>query len=295
MKRALILVNAFLKLKSAMNQPLRLKEELAKLGVEADIRPNSVDTAMISGGEPVLLLQNYDFVIYLDKDKYASALLEKTGMRLFNRHEAILLCDDKMETHIKLSGHGINMPDTIPGLLCYYASASVLEVASRIDLIEKKLGYPCVVKECYGSLGSGIYGVYNREELLQYMEKVKCREHLFQKMITTSRGRDVRTIVIGGNVICGMQRISETDFRSNIELGGRGEPMDLPPAFREISEKIANILNLDYCGIDLLFGECGEPILCEVNSNAFFGAMERVTGINVAGAYARYIYETMYS
>ncbi|MEG2116932.1 MAG: RimK family alpha-L-glutamate ligase, partial [Clostridia bacterium] len=60
--------------------------------------------------------------------------------------------------------------------------------------------------------------------------------------------------------------------------------------FIQISEKVAEILDLDYCGIDLLFGENGEPIVCEVNSNAFFGGIETVTHLNVAKRYAEYIY-----
>ncbi len=294
MKRALILINAFSKLVSAFNQPIRLKEEFSKLGVEVDIKKNSMNTAMITNSGVESLLEPYDFVVYLDKDKYTSALLERTGIRLFNTHEAILVCDDKMDTHIRLAGYGINMPDTIPGLLCYNEDASLQEAMQRIELIEARLGYPCVIKESYGSLGAKVYCADNREELLKIMEKVKCKAHLFQKMIAASRGRDVRVIVIGGKALCGMQRVSQTDFRSNVELGGVSEAIEVPGAFMEISEKVAKALKLDYCGIDILYGEAGEPIVCEVNSNAFFGAMESVTGVNVAAAYAKYIYENIY-
>ena len=294
MKRALILVNPYSRLASAKNQPLRLREELRKLGVEADIKPNSIDTAMILDGDIKSFIQDYDFAVYLDKDKYTSALLEKAGLRLFNRHEAIRICDDKMVTHIRLAGHGIKMPDTIAGLLCYSEEASVREIKKRIELIENRIGYPCVIKESYGSLGAKVYCANNRDELIEYMEKVKMKAHLFQKMITTSMGRDIRVIVIGGRAVCSMRRKSRTDFRSNIELGGTGERILLPESFREVAEKAAKILNLDYCGIDLLYGENDEPILCEVNSNAFFGGIESVTGFNVAEAYARYMYETIY-
>jgi gamma-F420-2:alpha-L-glutamate ligase len=294
LKRALILVNPYSRLASAKNQPLRLREELRKLGVEADIKPNSIDTAMILDGDIKSFIQDYDFAVYLDKDKYTSALLEKAGLRLFNRHEAIRICDDKMVTHIRLAGHGIKMPDTIAGLLCYSEEASVREIKERIELIENRIGYPCVIKESYGSLGAKVYCANNRDELIEYMEKVKMKAHLFQKMITTSMGRDIRVIVIGGRAVCSMRRKSRTDFRSNIELGGTGERILLPESFREVAEKAAKILNLDYCGIDLLYGENDEPILCEVNSNAFFGGIESVTGFNVAEAYARYMYETIY-
>ena len=35
----------------------------------------------------------------------------------------------------------------------------------------------------------------------------------------------------------------------------------------------------------------GAPLLLEVNSNAYFEGIERVSGVNVAGTYARYILE----
>ena len=53
------------------------------------------------------------------------------------------------------------------------------------------------------------------------------------------------------------------------------------------------LLGLDFAGVDVLFGRDG-PLLCEVNSNAFFGGIERVTGVNVAREYAQYMYEQVY-
>ena len=90
-----------------------------------------------------------------------------------------------------------------------------------------------------------------------------------------------------------MKRSSETDFRSNIELGGVGEAFELPEPFKAVAERAASALGLDYCGLDLLFGDDGSPILCEVNSNAFFAGIERVTGVNIAGRYAEHIIEQM--
>jgi len=51
---------------------------------------------------------------------------------------------------------------------------------------------------------------------------------------------------------------------------------------------------LDYCGVDVLPDKDGY-LLCEVNSNAFFDGIESVTGINVARAYAEYIFNEIYA
>ena len=44
---------------------------------------------------------------------------------------------------------------------------------------------------------------------------------------------------------------------------------------------------------NLLVGREGY-LVCEVNSNAFFGGIEKVTGIDVAKIYAEYIYGEIY-
>ena len=100
-------------------------------------------------------------------------------------------------------------------------------------------------------------------------------------------------IVIGGKAVVGMLRKSKGDFRSNIELGGVGEKIQLPKAVIDLAEKVAKLLDLDYCGVDVLIGEDGYYI-CEVNSNAFFGGIENVTGVNVARAYAKYVTDCVY-
>ena len=269
MKRALILVNAYSKLKNSLNQSARLREEFALLGVRADVRLN--DGTVCGCGEGGTLenhVADYDFCVYLDKDKYAARMLEKCGMRLFNGAAAIETCDDKMLTCIALAGNGVPMPDTIPAPLCYDPAEPVSE--RLLDGVVGRLGLPVVVKSCYGSLGAGVYRADDRA------------------------GRDARVIVIGGEVAAAMERRSRGDFRSNLELGGSGSPLSPDGELSALCRKVARLICPDYCGIDVLFGREGYMI-CEVNSNAFFGGMERVTGINVAAAYARYICGEMYA
>lgn len=292
MKKGLILVNAYSRMASATNQAERLKEELEKLGVSADIRCNDFFAAEIDGnGNITTKTDGYDFCIYLDKDKYISQMLEKSGLRLFNSHDAIEACDDKMTTSVLLANCGIPMPATISGLLCYDRDEKLNEAA--LNYVESTLGYPVIVKSSYGSLGKGVFKADDRAELLKIAEELKCTPHLFQQFISESCGRDMRVIVIGGKVTAAMIRKSENDFRSNIGLGGIGTAVNPPEQVAKLCEKTAKILGLDYCGIDVLFGR-NEYLVCEVNSNAFFGGIEKVTGINVAEAYAKHIYKILY-
>ena len=164
---------------------------------------------------------------------------------------------------------------------------------SSLDIVERDLGYPLIFKKCYGSLGKGVIKVDDREQLESVANKYKGVPHLYQQYISASHGKDIRVIVVGGKAVAGMLRKSRGDFRSNIELGGVGEKLELPQAVIDLSEKVAKLLNLDYCGVDILIGD-NEYYVCEVNSNAFFKGIENVTKINVAKEYAEYIYNMMY-
>ena len=287
---ALILINAYSELASSLNQAERLKAEFSALGVNAEIRRNDLGL-YLKDGEIAGYAGGCDFCVYLDKDKYTALTLEKCGLRLFNRRAAVEICDDKMLTHLALAGKGVPMPDTVAGVLCYTPDAVVSK--DLLDGIERKLGYPVIVKESFGSLGKGVYKAGNRSELEKISEKVKTMPHLFQKFVSESAGRDIRVIVIGGRCVAAMERRSGGDFRSNLELGGIGSPRDIDGNLRDICGATAEILGLDYCGIDVLESDKGY-LVCEVNSNAFFGGIERVTGINVAERYAEYIYEYVY-
>ncbi len=284
MKKILILVNPYPNVEAETFQPRRLKEELKRLGASCEIVSNRY-CAMVRNGEIDLLLKEYDACVYFDKDKYTHRMLERKGMRLFNRADAVEVCDDKMTTCIALSGKGIAMPKTLPAPLCYNSNADMQsETQEIIDI----LGLPVVVKECYGSLGKQVYLAETAQELFDLVNNLKLKPHIYQQFIAESRGRDLRVICVGGEVVAAMKRTHEQDFRSNMALGGRGERVEVTEEVRILCRKISDTLQLDYCGIDLLLAKSGY-LLCEVNSNAFFGGIEQVTGVNVAAWYAEYI------
>lgn len=292
MKKGFVLVNEYYEAPSYLNQAVRLREELTKLGVACDVLKSGATGLRIENGKIAGDCLGYDFCVYLDKDKYLSLMLEKNGLRLFNRHQAICTCDDKMTTFVALSEQGLPMPETVSGLLCFLPDKNVSK--AFLDNVESKLGYPLIAKESYGSLGKGVYKIDDRRKLERISEKLRLRPHLFQRYVASSFGKDIRVTVIGDRVVAAMLRRSNGDFRSNLELGGTGEPFLPDENLVSLSLKAAKVIGLDYCGIDWLIGPDGGPVLCEVNSNAFFGGIEKVTGANVAKAYAEHIIDSIY-
>lgn len=285
--KGLILVNAYYHTPEIGYQPARLREELAARGVPADILPTDGFPVRIGGAGVSLAFAGYDFCVYLDKDRYILRALEQSGLPVFNGYETVTCCDDKALTALALAAAGVPQPKTLPGPLCYRSEAKL--GAGMFARAAELLGLPLVVKESNSSLGAGVHLVENEREFSALWEKIKLRPWLLQEYVAESRGRDVRVIVVGGRALGAMLRTSGgADFRSNVAAGGSGQPFPLDGALRSLSERAAKALKADFCGVDVLFGREGY-LVCEVNSNAYYGAFERVTGLNVAGAYAEHI------
>ncbi len=279
-----IIHNAFYRSEGVNHQIESLTQAFSKLGVSVSVMNNGQLPVHLTEEGIQSAVGETDFIIYLDKDIHIAYMLEKAGYRLFNSARAIELCDDKMQTYIALSGV-VRIPKTVSSPLMYRAPKE----DSFLDRVCATISFPMVVKEAFGSLGAQVYLANDRKELSTLRENLKYKRHIYQELVSSSYGKDVRVIVVGGRAIAAMLRKSETDFRSNIELGGVGEAIDPPRAFLEAAEKAAKELNLTYCGVDLLFGEDGNPVLCEVNSNAFFKTAQKFTSVNIAEEYAKEI------
>lgn len=259
----------------------RFQEEFKKISVPVSVHVNDGTLASVTGGNVLINLPKAEFVIYLDKDIYLARLLEKAGYRLFNRADFIKLCDDKMLTFIACANQGIKMPTTISAPLVYYGLKE-----SHLDFLEKveeKLGFPMIVKKVYGSLGEGVYLVNNHEELCTLYSEICRNPILFQKYISTSVGKSIRVLIIDGKVFGAFLRKNGKDFRSNFGDTAGGEKIEDISKYATFADEISKKLNIEYAGIDLL-DNGDEPILCEINSNAFFEEFELITGLNAAKA-----------
>ncbi|NLK17766.1 MAG: RimK family alpha-L-glutamate ligase [Clostridiales bacterium] len=231
-------------------------------------------------------IKEADFILFWDKDVMLARALEKEGYRLYNSARAIEICDNKVATHLFLSNCGIRMPKTIPAPLIF--EGSEVNADRVLERAEACLDYPLVVKEAYGSFGQQVYLCKDREEARELVLKLKYKPFLFQEFVSESAGRDIRIYVVGGKVVASMLRTNDNDFRANISNGGRMSPIDPPQDYKEMAVKAAELIGLDYCGVDILMGKEG-PLLCEVNSNAHFKNIQICTGIDVAEHFVKHI------
>lgn len=228
-----------------------------------------------------------DFVLFWDKDIRLAKQLEKLNIRVFNKADAIEQCNDKSITYLKLLNHGIAMPKTIVAPMVYYPQE--WQNTSFIKDAEEALCYPIVAKECYGSFGKQVFLCSNRKELLEVINSFAKRPFLLQEFIAFSAGKDLRLQVVGNQVIATMMRYNDNDFRANVTNGGKMKAFVPTKEQTEMALKACSILDLDFGGVDILFGKDDKPILCEVNSNAHFINLYNCTGVNVADAIIKYV------
>ncbi|MCF0118052.1 MAG: hypothetical protein HUJ61_08455 [Bacilli bacterium] len=291
-KKGLIIVNAYCVYASIEQQTVELKDEFAKLDVDIDIKGNNFGPCFIDDGKIVSTIKDiYDFVIYLDKDSYQAAMIEKTGTRVFNNSQAIFDCDDKMHNSIRLANFGIKTPKTISAPFC---SRNINDF-NFSEVVKNVLGFPVICKESYVTLGAQSTIINNIKELRSHEEKMVLKKHFYQEYIISSRNHDFRAYLINHKVVACIDRRNKDDQRYKLDsLQSDCFAYELNDEYRDIAEKVATEFNLDYCSIDILAGNKGEPIVVDVDSNPFFKGVTNVTGVNVAELYAQYIYNEIY-
>jgi len=216
--------------------------------------------------------------VYFDKDIITGLRLELMGVRLYNNIGSIELCDDKRRTG-ELLRRDVSVPETIVSPLFFDDLPEFWTGYGK--MVSERLGFQLVAKLAFGSLGQQVRLIRTTEELLSCCEEWNGRPHLFQKYVASSRGKDVRVYVVGGQVIGSMERCNPNDFRSNIGAGGHGKRIAAPEAFEQAAIDACGLLGLDFGGVDLLYGPNGEPVVCEVNSNALFNELNEVCGVRI--------------
>ena len=242
-------------------------------------------------------MKQYDFCIQLVKDKYISEQLSKEGIRSFNSYQAIENCDDKMMTYVILSNKNINLPHTILGSI-NFGVENIKEDSKSEEFkkyVEMTLKYPFITKKCNSKGGRDIYKINNRKEFDEICNKLSGSQYLFQQFIPENVGKDIRVVVVGREVVGSFMRINENDYRSNISLGGKAVPYVISGKYKEIAQKIANALELDYCSVDFFMSNEDNPMVCEVNADPAICDIENLSGKNVAEMFVDYVIGEIYS
>jgi gamma-F420-2:alpha-L-glutamate ligase len=199
---------------------------------------------------------------------------ERQGVPIVNSPASIESVADKLHTLQIVSRAKLPIPKTILG-----------KFPVDVNLVERELGFPVVVKKLKGTRGNGVVLCQDRAQFDDVANLIdganSGADFIFQQYIKASHGRDVRILVIDGKMVASMERqATDGGFKSNISLGGSAKPFNPPREMAELAIKVANELDLAVAGIDILFDSEGYRV-CEANSSPGFQGLERACAVNV--------------
>lgn len=202
--------------------------------------------------------------------------IEAMGIPLVNTPAAIRRARDKLVALQILFARGIAVPRTV--------------LARGPDQVEEALalvgGPPVVLKLLHGTQGVGVILAETRGAAASTLDALwgLRQDVLVQEYVGDTAGRDIRALVVGGKIVAAMRRQAPPgEWRSNIHRGGSGTPVELEPRYAEAAVAAAGAVGLHVAGVDLLEASEG-PLVTEVNASPGFEGLERVCGIDAAGA-----------
>lgn len=209
---------------------------------------------------------------------YAAHSLTAAGVEVVNSAEATEACGDKWRTTMVLQAARLPTPRTVLGLTPQAA----------LDALDS-LGYPALIKPLVGSWGRLVVRLPDRagaEGVLEYAAALPGpQSHLaYVQELIDKPGRDIRVIVVGGQVLGAVYRTSES-LRTNVALGGQARPCEVTPEISKLSLDAAAAVGAEIAGVDLIEDQDGRLLVLEVNHRVEFTGFQSAHGdrIDVAG------------
>jgi len=185
-------------------------------------------------------------------------LIELSGGSAINSYSSIVTARDKSLLPALLGKRGIRFPRTF-----------VTNDLQRALSIVNEMG-KAVVKPIIGSLGRGVILLDNEDVAYSILKQLLAwgQPLLLQEYIEKKEGRDIRLLVINGEVFAAYYRKARPGFfKTNLAQGGTPEKAELDDELREIAVSTTELLGLFYGGIDVAESTEGERFVLEANAS----------------------------
>jgi ribosomal protein S6--L-glutamate ligase len=232
-------------------------------------------------------LSRFDAIIpriSIDSQSYGSVVIRQFEMMntfTTTGSLAFIRARDKLRSMQLLARYNIDIPKTA-------VARQTKDVAGLIDMVG---GAPLVIKVAKGSQGVGVVLAETKKAARSIIQAFFSQNVniLVQEFIAEANGEDIRVIVIDGKVVAAMKRktLDDDEFRSNVNLGGVGIPVELTKKEIRAAIKAAKIMHLPIAGVDILRSKRG-PLIMEVNAFPMLSGIEAATKVNVADEIIQY-------
>ena len=192
---------------------------------------------------------------------WALERLATTGVSVLNGRNTLCTAHDKLRTADALYAASVPHPRTA-------------HVAPWLPLPE--LEPPLVLKPRYGSWGRDVVRCDDPESIERALADLEEKPWyqstgaVAQKLVAP-RGFDLRLVVARGRVVGAIRRVAAPgEWRTNVALGAKREPVTPPPEACAIAIAAAAAIAGDLVGVDLLPADLGTWVVLEVNGAVDF-------------------------
>jgi RimK family alpha-L-glutamate ligase len=188
--------------------------------------------------------------------------LERRGVRVLNRPEALLAGHDKLLTARLLESGCVPTPQTV------FVGDDWSELASLL---------PLVLKPRFGSWGSDVFRVDDEAELRRLERELADRPWLVRggaiaRELIPSIGFDLRVLVARGEVVGAVRRrTSDGEWRSNVSCGAQRIAATIEPRAARLALEAVEMTCLDLAVVDIMPMPGEGFCVLEVNAAPDFG------------------------
>ncbi|MEM2970425.1 MAG: lysine biosynthesis protein LysX [Candidatus Bathyarchaeia archaeon] len=269
------------------------EKSLIRAATKAGVYLKLVDSKTIymeTGVNPEKIMAEYGEVVIQRCVSYfrglhATAILENSGIRVINNFNVSLTCGNKLYTTLALTKARIPTPKT-----------SVAFTEEGVYKALEKLGYPAVLKPVIGSWGRLIALVRDKDsvqaiiESREQMSNALLQIYYLQEYVKRPP-RDIRTLVIGDEVIAASYRYSPKDeWRTNVARGGTSEPCPITSELEDIALKAAQAVGGGVLAVDCM--ESSDGIMVhEINNTVEFRGLYSATKVDIPSKMINYAVE----
>ncbi|MFB6284914.1 MAG: RimK family alpha-L-glutamate ligase [Halobacteria archaeon] len=187
-----------------------------------------------------------------------------TDIAWVNGQTEVLTCKNKARCTAKLTREDIDVPDTL-------FVSNPTDRSDVIDSVEESFEGPVVVKPNSSTRGRGaikaddvrdISGVFDYFDVIHESSLVFDKVYLVQEYLEDPV--DYRVMVIGGDYVGAVVREND-GWKKNVHAGADARGVTPPDGVIEVSEEAAQVLGVDFCGVDVLVSGARISVL-EVNA-----------------------------
>jgi RimK family alpha-L-glutamate ligase len=204
--------------------------------------------------------------------------LQARGVTCVNGPRAIERTVDKFLASALLARAGVPTPRTV-------ACERVDDALAAFET----LGGDVIVKPLFGSMGAGMTRVDDADVAYRVFHALELERAVYYLQEALPHdGRDVRALVVGGRVLAAIERVG-SGWRANLARGARARATQLSPEQERLCLQTAEVLGVNYAGVDLLRAADGRDYVLELNGIPGWRGLQEATGVDVAGALVEHV------